>query len=58
MTEKKNNHETKKINFAVLGGAVGLLIGAALGNTAVGFLLGWLLGHTIEERYQKSRVQS
>jgi uncharacterized protein YcfJ len=58
MTEKKNNHETKKINFAVLGVAMGTLIGSALGNTAVGFLLGWLLGHTIEERYQKSRVQS
>ena len=58
MTEKKNNHETKKINFAVLGVALGTLIGAALGNTAVGFLFGWLLGYTIEERYHKSRVQS
>ena len=58
MTEKKNNHETKKINFAVLGVAMGTLIGAALGNTAVGFLLGWLLGYTVEERYQKLRVQS
>lgn len=58
MTKKKNYHETKKMNFAVLGVAMGTLIGAALGNTAVGFLFGWLLGHTIEERYQKSRVQS
>ncbi|MCP4427693.1 MAG: hypothetical protein GY803_24680, partial [Chloroflexi bacterium] len=51
---KHNHHKTKKPHYAVLGVALGLLFGAALGNVSIGFIFGWLLGYAADQQHREA----